>query len=1042
MKNNYLNLSNALLLLAAFAWTFSTTFAQVQQGAGKVQVQGQVVDAEDDSGIPGVNVLEKGTSNGTITDFDGNYSLNVSPNATLIFSYVGYTAQEVPVQERGVVDVRLAPDIQALSEVVVVGYGTQEKKEITSAVASVTEAEFNKGAVNNPTQLLQGKAAGLTISKPGGDPNGDFNVRLRGLSTIGAQAEPLIVIDGVIGGSLNSVDPTDIKSIDILKDGSAAAIYGTRGSSGVILITTKKGVAGKMQVDYNTFGTIETSNQGNREVLSAEEYRAFGQEIAAQGVNIPDRGADGTDWVETIDRPGFQQTHNLSLSGGTESTTYRASFNFRDVTGTLKGSGFTSLNARLNLTQRALNDNATFNAQITTTTKNSDIGITRAWRDAVRGNPTTPIFAPNNEDQTPEDNDGFWESTSLDEFNPIATVSQNVQERKNQTLLMNIKGEYDFSDIVEGFRVGAFYSQQRENQLDGKFFGKNAKFNGRDRNGLAERQEQLFFNQLVEATVNYDRTFGDINLAVLAGYSFQEFEEERFGARGGDFLTDAFSFNALENAQDFNFGTGEVAGFILPVGTSLADLDGSPAPQGRETNTLVAGFGRVNLNYDGTYFLSVSARREGSSRFGRDERWGWFPAASVGVTISNLVEIPSVDNLKLRGSFGITGNQPAFNNLSQPLVGPTGNSFFVDGAFTPSFGPASNPNPDLKWERKTEFDIGLDFSLIEGRLNGSLDWYTRTTDDLILLVDVPVPPNLFPTTWDNVAEIENNGFELQVSYLAIDAGDFTWTPAVNFSTFNTELSDFPNDVQRLSNAGAPGLNGTFLVLAQVGEEIGNLYGPIVTGIDEAGEWVVADLDGDGDTSAGDETGDNGSTNFGNHGVMGNGLPDGEYGINNSFTYGNWDLNFFFRGAFGHDLLNMFDVFHGVPNAAGQFNVSEKAVELFNRGLNANTTADVTSEFVESGDFIRFDNFTLGYNVNVPDDGAVRRLRFYFSGNNLVTFTDYSGVTPEVRFADEGEQFGNGSPSRQVRPDPLVPGIARRSTFINTRAWTIGAQIGL
>ena len=996
------------------------------QALAQRQVTGKVIDENGDA-IPGASVIVKGTTTGTITDFDGAYTLNVSDDAVLVFSFVGYQTTEQAVGARSVIDVNMASDLVALEEIVVVGYGTQERKEITSSVASISSENFNKGAVQDPTQLLQGKAAGLTISRPGGDPNENFTIRLRGLSTVGAQTEPLIVIDGVIGGSLNSVDPTDIESIDILKDGSAAAIYGTRGSSGVILITTKKGKAGQTQVDYNVFTSVEVVAD-ELDVLSVDEYRG----LTSVGINVPDRGGDGTDWVDAVSQDAWSQVHNLSFSGGTESTTYRASFNFRDVEGTLKGTGFTSLNSRLNLTQRALNDRMTFTAQIANTTRNSNPTFNTAWRNAVIGNPTTPIFAPNNEDNTPEDNDGYFEGGATDEFNPVALINQNTRERKQQTLLTSARVEYDFSDFFDGFRAAVFYSQQRQNQLDGAYFGKNARFRGFTRNGLAERQEELLFNQLAETTINYDKSVGDLDIAFLGGYSWQEFTEERFGAQGGNFLTDAFGFNAFENSQDFQRGTGVIAGQPLPFGTTVEDLDGSPAPQGKEANKLIAFFGRINLNYKGTYFLSASVRREGSTRFGDGNKWGSFPAVSAGVTISNLVDIPSVDNLKFRASYGVTGNQPPFNRLSQPLIGPTGGSFLVDGQFNPSFGPSSNPNPDLKWERKSEIDLGLDFSILEGRLNGSIDWYTRTTDDLILLFDVPVPPNLFPRTWINVGELDNTGIEIQASFNAINTGDFSWTPAVNFSTFKTELAEFPDETRLLSNAGAPGLNGTPLARVTVGQEVGQLWGPRITGIDENGEWVAEDIDGDGDTSPGQE---------GNATIIGNGLPDGEYGINNSFTYKNWDLNMFFRGAYGHDIMNMFQVFHGVPAAAGQRNVTKEALDRLEDGLAPTVAADVNSEFVENGSFLRFDNFTIGYNVPVSNNNNLRNLRFYFSGNNVAVFSGYTGVDPEVRFADIGESFNGSSPSRTLRPDPLVAGIDRRATFVRTRTWTFGASIG-
>lgn len=1003
MKHNVLKHFSVLalsLLLVSF------------QALAQRQVTGKITDGETGEGVPGASVIIKGTTTGTISDFDGNYTINVDDGSTLVISFVGYTTAEVAVGARSVVDVSLSTDLVALEEIVVVGYGTQEKKEITSSVASVSAEDFNQGAVQDPVQLLQGKVAGLSISRPGGDPNGGFDIRLRGLSTIGANASPLVVIDGIIGGDLGNVDPNDIASIDILKDGSAAAIYGTRGSSGVILITTKSGQEGTASVNYNTYVAFETRAR-ELDVLNADEFRSLGAGTDFQ---------NETDWMDEITQTGVTNVHNLSMSGGTSQTSYRASVNVRDVEGIQKETGFTSLNARLNLTQRALNDKLTLTSQISTTTRNADLAFPEAFRYATVFNPTAPVRVDGGEplpasvDRAATQNTfgGYFETGAFDFFNPVAIIEQNEKEEQIKQIVMSIRGEYDFSDIIEGFRASAFYSQQRNNKLFGEFYSKESQFRGIARNGLATRETEENFNQLFESTLNYDNSFGKLDVGVLVGYSFQEFIDQKFGVRAGNFLRNDTGFNSIESSPDFAFGLAE-GGIFLPTGAGgSAD---NPLKTGKEENTLIGYFGRVNLNYDGTYFFSASIRREGSTRFGENNRWGNFPAVSGGVALSNLFDIPTVDDLKLRVSYGETGNQPAFNFLTQQLIGPVGGFFFTGSGFAQNFGPLSNSNPDLKWERKREFDIGIDFSLAGGKLTGTADWYTRTTDDLILLVDVPVPPNLFNRTWQNGGELKNTGFELALTYAAVQNANFSWTPSINFSTFNTELVDFVDESRLISNAGAPGLNGTFLVNVIEGEQLGKLWGPRFTGT-EGGVW---NFENDGENQ-----------------VIGNGLPDFQFGFNNTLTYGNWDLNVFFRGSVGHDLLNMFEVFYGVPSAANQFNVLQSALDLNDQGFT--DAAEVSSFQVENATFLKLDNFTLGYNVNMPDNSAISNLRFYLSGNNIFTITGYGGADPEVRFADPGDSDNGGDPARNDNPDPLAPGIDRRSTYFQSRIVTVGANI--
>ncbi len=524
-------------------------------------------------------------------------------------------------------------DVTSLEEIVVIGYGTQRKKELTSAIANVKSEDFVKGYVNNPAQLLQGKVAGLSISKPGGNPNEDYTVRLRGMSTIGANTSPLVVIDGVIGGNLSNVDPTDIESIDVLKDGSAAAIYGTRGSSGVIIVTTKRGRRGTAQIEYNGYVTSEMVAK-HTDVMNATQWRALSQET---GVGT-DFGGD-TDWFKETTQTAIAQVHNLSMSGGTNQTTYRASINFRDGDGIILNTGYSSLNGRLNLRQKAINDKLTVDLNVSAQQRESQRGFNDAFRYASVFNPTAPVRS---DDPAYDIYDGYFQQILYDYYNPVQILEQNFNDRESRLINMSVKGTFD---LTKDLTVDAFYSVQSSTGIEREYYDKNSYWQGRDRNGRARQALNDNSNQLFETTVHWNEKIGTANLTVLGGYSYQEFFWEGFNADGGDFITDAFTYNNLSAALDFNNGLGDVDSY-------------------KSSAKLIAFFGRVNLNVTDNWFLTASARYEGSSRFGAGNKWGLFPAVGGGVDLTNFLDAAALDNLKLRVSYGITGNQPNDSYLS------------------------------------------------------------------------------------------------------------------------------------------------------------------------------------------------------------------------------------------------------------------------------------------------------------------------------------------------------------------------------------------
>lgn len=993
-----------LLTLAAMACAI--VLLSSSQVMAQKTVSGVVTDANGEALI-GANILEKGTSNGTISDIDGSYSLSVAEGATLVFSYTGFTTQEIQTGASNTVSVTLQEG-ELLNEVVVTGYGTQKSKEVTSSISSVKAEDFNQGAIQDPVSLIQGKVPGLNITNVGGNPNGSSEIRLRGVTSFGANASPLIVIDGVIGGTLDNVDPNDIESIDVLKDGSAAAIYGTRASSGVILVTTKRGSAGETKVEYNVYGTAEGIAQ-RVPTLTADEFTSFRPNV--------DRGSE-TDWVDEVTRTGLTHVHNLSLSGGSGSTTYRASLNYRDVQGVGLVDGFNQLNGRLNLSQKALNDKLKVDLNLSATQRDANFGFNEAFRYATLYNPTAPVFF-NEGDELFERFDGYYQEINFDYFNPVAIIEQNTNTGETNDLLLSGKATYE---IVDGLKVAGFLSQQKESGLFGQFFDKNSFFRGEGRNGLASRQTFDTEQTLFELTATYDTEITNgVQLSALAGYSWQEITSQGFNATVGDFISDDISFNNL--------------GFGLDVGNGIADV-GSFKGQ----NRIIGFFGRANLNFNDDFFVSASVRRDGSSRFGDNNKWGVFGAVSAGANLVSLLGISGPDQLKLRLGYGVTGADAPGNLLSRFRFDNAG-SFFFNGNFVSAVGPTQDPNPDLKWEVKQEINAGLDFAFGDYKWVGSIDVYNRTTSDLILPnLPVPQPPSQSGSITANLEDVElvNSGVEFSISYNHVGDG-FSWTPTVNLATYRTRINQvdapdaafafFQSGGQRFdtnTSPGAPGLNDDPSIVVQANSPLGQFWGFSFEGIGDDGEFIFEDVNGDGALDAADEQ------------VIGQGLPDFSLGFQNQFNFGNVDFSFFLRGDFGHQLANMWRVFYE-PLGNGSREIENIVfTEFFDENLTA--TPIFSSYYVEDASFVALDNVTLGYNFDMSENSSFDNIRFYVNARNLFYITGYSGADPSVRYQDFGNT-SNGGQINTTNGNPLAPGIDRRNNYFRTRSFTVGATFG-
>ncbi|MFN3998348.1 SusC/RagA family TonB-linked outer membrane protein [Algoriphagus sp.] len=992
---NYLPKLKTLML--AFALSLGATLAANAQSR---TITGTVMDARLGDPVPGATVIVKGTTRGTATDLDGRFTLPLqADDQILVISFVGYLAQEVEIGNQANITINLQEDIQSLQEAVVIGYGSQDKKEITSAVVGVKPEDFNRGNVSNPAQLLQGKVAGLSITRPGGNPNAGFNIRLRGLSTFGANSSPLIVLDGVIGASLDNVDPNDIQSIDVLKDGSAAAIYGARGSSGVILITTTKQGSreGSTNVTVNSFATLDQATN-LIPILSAEEF-------VARGGN--DFGSN-TDWRNELISDALSYTTNASISGSFGNSNYMASVNYRDNNGIVKGVGNERLNTRLNFSQGALNNRLRFNLNLNFTNVDQERINDAAFRYATIYNPTAPVFE--NTELAQNRFGGYFQRDLFDFFNPVALARQQKFVRETKTALTSYRVEFD---ILPNLTATAQYSQDRRNELDGNFWSLQDFQVGLGATGSAERRTFDRKQRIFETTLRYETDLSDkLNMTLLGGAGLQYTTNQGFNARVRQYLFD-LGWN--------NLGAGAIRLGNNTDVSSFANED--------QLNSL---FGRANFNWDNMFFFSASVRAETYSGFGANQQTGVFPAASIGADFTQIFDMGVFSQFKPRVSFGVTGNLPPSPTLALGVFG-NGNRIDLDGDpltqndIFVGINQFSNPNRELKWETKEELNFGVDFGLFNNKVTGSVDYYTRNISDLLFLVPVatgapnPFDPGRFNTassTWVNLADLRAAGFEFAVGVNQIGKGMLKWSPMFNFTIYDKttiqslSAGELGFEELRFATPGSPGQNNNPIIYNRVGQNLGDIYGPRLNGLTERGEYILS------------------TTDPNEFEKLGNGLPKGEFGFTNSFMYGQWSLNFFIRGAWGHDLYNSYRGFYengDTPSNTWNSVVTSKTP------TNPLVTSSPTmnSSFVEDASFIRLDNAEIGYNVRTKSPN-LSSVRVYFAAQNLFTITNYTGIDPEVRTND----LENNNPFTSA----LSPGIERRNTYFQTRSLTLGVTV--
>ena len=977
----------ALPTLAASETSSSPKVENVQQN--EVTVKGVVKDANGEA-IIGASVIEKGNAkNGTVTDIDGNYTLKVKRGATLTISYIGYISQET---KGG--NIILEEDLKSLNEVVVIGYGTQKKADVTSAVVSVKAEDFTKGNFNDAGDLIKGKVAGLTITRPSGDPGATTQISLRGIATVSGNAQPLVLVDGV-PGSLSSVPPENIASIDVLKDASAAAIYGTRGAGGVIIITTKTGQREqRTEVTYNGYVSFSTWAKKADFMTSSD--------IRAGKTTFNDEGYD-TDWLDAISRVGVTQNHSISLSGGNVKTSYFGNFTYRKAEGVMKKTGNESMSVAFDMSHWMLNDMLKLNIKVNADQYQYDVNdATTIYRQAVIRNPTSPIW---NEDGS------YNEGSLLQYWNPVSL--QNEQSGKNKSQIVKMTGNLTFEPI-KGWQTNLMLSKDQTINRGGNYYTSNHSLQGVNQkgsySGSASQSGYTSEATYLELTSKFMKNFNNVHrLDALAGYSYSEDVYDDASMWNGNFPTDYFSY--------YNMG----------LGSKLTDGQASMSSS-KNSSKLIGFFGRVSYGYADRYNILASLRYEGSSKFGDNHKWGAFPSVSLGWNIMNESFMKStkswLNNLKLRAGWGITGVIPGSSYLSLLRYSYNGGNYYRNGKWNKGLKAASNPNPDLKWETAREFNVGIDWSVFNDRLSGSFDYYNKKTSDMLYDYTVPSPPNLYTITTANVGEMRNTGFELMIKGVPVQTKDWRWETQATLQHNSNKLVSLSNDLyqtdntQWLQGVGDPVTQYTHRVA--VGESLGQIWSLKAVGVSDQGLFLIENPK-TGQCAEFYQEMRNDYDNW--YEYMGSGIPKFTLGWNNTINYKDFDLSLQCNGQFGYKIINQQRVFY--ENNAHAYNKLKSAADAIggNRPLSGAQSQVVTSYYIEQGDYFKLSSLTLGYTYTPKKKTYIQNARLYGSVYNVFTITKYKGTDPELG----SDNF-------------WTAGVDDRDKYPTVRSFTIGLNV--
>lgn len=962
------------------------------QQTGRI-IKGKVTD-ESNNPLPGVTIRVKGTKIAASSNSDGNYSIRIEGSQqVLVFGMIGTATKEVVIGDQPVLNVSLLPDSKTLNDVVVIGYGTANKKDLTGAITSIKSEDFNQGVTVSPAQLLQGKVAGLNVTQSG-DPNAKASTTLRGPSTLreGAAQEPFYVIDGVPGVSIDLIAPADIESIDVLKDAASTSIYGSRAANGVIMVTTKKSKAGQTRLSYSGYGAVQSVSK-KYDMLSAPQLRDYLKKNNQVLNPIDDDGSD-TNWQDLLEKTGYSQNHNVSFGGSGNGSEYGASANYFDNKGILKNTSLSRTIVRAYINQKFLNDNLKLSLSITNSASHG--------KDIVQGQALSnmlfylPTVSPFNANGTYKEN---YDRTGSGTRNPLSIVDNNTINNLNNKTLINGMVQ---ANIIAGLKFTASVSTQKD-QNNYSSYANSQSGLARNVNGQAKKMDSLNKTTILEGYFNYDKMFGKHSLKLLAGYSWQEDRNnDGFGVTTQNFSNDALSYN--------NIFLGN------PATLSQLTLNNNPI----STLRLISFYGRAQYSFDEKYLFQASLRDDGSSAFGKNNRWGLFPSASVGWRIIKedfMQNISVISDLKLRGGYGVSGNSLGFNAFSALLVygtPSTGSKYLNNGVISNAIGPIQNDNPNLKWESTATTNIGLDFGLLKNRITGSIDYYIKKTSDLIYSnYAVSTTQYFLPTITANVGKIKNSGIELSLNALVVKTADFSWNSAPNIAHNKNVVETLSDDIYKIdyfrtAQLGGKGQSGNYSEIVQQGQALGTFWLYNYAGKNAAGVSTYTNAAGQTIATQPLTT---------DQKIAGNAQPKYIYGWNNSFNYKKWDFNFLIRGVYGNKILNATAAGLNNPADSKLQNIPQSTLgESFN-DVNAYLISD---RYLESGSYLRLDNATLGYSIK-PKTKNIKAIRLYLTGTNLFVITKYTGIDPEINMGG------------------LTPGIDNNNFYPKTRTLSFGVN---
>ncbi len=1005
-KKHFSQLWKGRALSMALLFMLSTVYMFAQKVTGVVK---------DSSGEPlvGVNVVEKGsTTNGAVTNINGEYQINVATGKTLVFSYIGYEKKEVTVKSNKH-NVYLKEDSKVMGDVVVVGYGTMQRKDLTSSVTTVKADDLNKGVFTDPAQMLQGKVPGLVVTSTG-DPNGTPSITLRGASSLrdGAMS-PYYVIDGIPGVDISMVAPDDIESIDVLRDATATAIYGSKAANGVIIITTKTGKNGKTNVTYNGYVGIDQITK-TLDMMSADGLRSLSQ----YGINVDDNGGN-TDWQKEILRTGVSYNHNVSINGGTEKTKYMASVTYNSIQGIIRGTDRNRLNVRSLLTTKLLKDHLDISLGANLVYGKYQ-GVAMNWHgesviDAMNYySPLNPIY---NADGT-----YFRVNNNPDKnYNPLSMINEDTQENNMKRQQFTAKATLH---IIKGLDWNVNYSFNNSQRTSSSYNSTNSQVVPVKYHGLANRSTWFDDEHSFETYGNYEHVWNKVHkFSAMVGYSWEERNlRDGFGFKVNDFYDDQVKWHNTNYASDVYEGL---------RGTSCGLL---------ETRKMISFYGRLNYSFNSRYMIQATMRRDGASVFGENHRWGSFPSVSAAWNITEedfMKEQELFTNLKLRAGYGLSGNAMGFGAYDSRATFGNGSDTFLwvddegkEHTYYTLYA-TSNSNPNLKWETTGMFNVGLDFAFLGGRINGTLEFYNKKTTDLIWNYEVKNQP--FRTTPYNIGEITNRGIELSINADVIRSKGFRWNTTLNISHNMNRVDKISDESHKLDyiTMGDPDVAGVssngYVQLIKEGESLGTFYLFEFAGFENGRAMYY-----EHDANTGERTGKlipSSETNTERDRVKaGTALPKLTLGWNNNFTYRNWNATLFFTGVFGNKVYNGTRANNlatsRLTGASGTKNVlSEYVAQQVNGGV-VNTDPNVPSDrWLESGSYVRLKTLTLGYTFNDGFDGWIKNIQLYASVNNVFTISGYKGIDPEMRL------------------DGTAPGIDYSwDVYPHTRSYMIGAKI--